>query len=172
MTVSTSHSHKQGVFEWEWGGQHGQEGKKKKMTNCECIYCWTQELLAIVVPHETHLTFYLSVHADCTEVWPSEGRGAEDLDRGYHRYLHRAWLPERPEEWSHPVRVSRAIRCYTSPAAWWPGSFVSVCTKCFGKPKCFFLFSAFVSVSSTNCNLAQWKRSTSQRWTGIRWVGR
>lgn len=58
-----------------------------------------------LTPWGTHVTFDLSASPDCTEVWHSERRGAEALDRGHHRRFHRARLPERPKEWSHPVRV-------------------------------------------------------------------
>lgn len=68
--------------------------------------------LVMVHPCGTDVTFDLSFQPDCTEVWPSERRGAQDLDRGRHRLRHRPRLPERPEKWSHSLRVRRGrIRC-------------------------------------------------------------
>lgn len=51
------------------------------------------------------VTLDLSTHPDCSEVWPSERRGAEAVDPGHHWSPHRPRLPERDEEWSHSVRV-------------------------------------------------------------------
>lgn len=128
--------------------------------------------LVVNSAHGTHVTFDLSAQPDCTEVWHSERRGAEGLDRRRHWLYHRPRLPERPEEWSHSVRVSGDHRSSITLHHGGLDDPFLLCTVVWKNVIFSSVLSAFffLTDSSTSWPQALWKRSTTQLWTGIRWV--
>lgn len=164
-----------------------------------CLKWWPSWMNACNFPFTPlwHMTFDLSTHPDCSEVWPSERGGAQAVDPGHHWSLHRPGLPERDEEWSHSVRVrtsaepsstkesqfhSRAVLVHFQ-----RGQQFGLRTLALMLSSCLLIGSGkwlpaindddywsgksiflFLSDLLTNSPRALWKRSTSLHWTGIR----